>query len=83
MQSDGNSFCGDDVLDGFNMSYREEDSILKQKYERQISWDLYLGEFIFQKYFKKYFLKRNTAHNKKELIKLGFRATVVLVSIFV
>ena len=36
MQSDGNSFCGDVVLDGFNMSYRDEDSILEQKYENQI-----------------------------------------------
>ena len=41
MQSDGNNFCGDVVSDGFNMSYRDEDSILEQKYEKQISWDLY------------------------------------------
>ena len=33
MQSDGNSFCGDVVLDGFNMTYRDEGSILEQKYE--------------------------------------------------
>ena len=32
---------------------------------------------------KKMHLHRNTAHNNKELIKLGFRATVVLVCIFV
>ena len=41
MQSDGNSFCGDVVLDSFNMSFRDEDSILEQKYEKQISLDLY------------------------------------------
>ena len=46
MQSDGSSFCGDVVLDGFNMSYRDEDSILEQKYEKQISWDLYHEDFI-------------------------------------
>ena len=28
MQSDGNSFYGDIVLDSFNMSYIDEDSIL-------------------------------------------------------
>ena len=33
MQSDRNSFCGDVVLDSFNMVYRDEDSILYQKYE--------------------------------------------------
>ena len=40
MKSDGNSFCGDVVLNSFNMSYRDEDSILEQKYGVQISWDL-------------------------------------------
>ena len=30
MQSDGNSFCGDVVLDGSNMSDRDKDSILDQ-----------------------------------------------------
>ena len=30
MQSDGNSICGDDVLDNFNMVYRDKDSILDQ-----------------------------------------------------
>ena len=45
MQSDGNSFCGDVVWDGFNMSYRDEDSILEQQYENKISWDLYYEDF--------------------------------------
>ena len=31
MQSDGNSFCGDVVLDSFNMSYRDKDSILEKQ----------------------------------------------------
>ena len=47
MQSDGNSFCGKVVSDGFNMSYKDEDSILEQKYEKQISGDLYHKDFIF------------------------------------
>ena len=49
MQSDGNSFYGDVVLDGFNMSFRDEDSILEQKYKNQISWDLYYEDYIFHK----------------------------------
>ena len=41
MQSDGNSFCGDVVLDSFNMSSREKDNILyqctyKNKFDRNI-----------------------------------------------
>ena len=38
MQSDGNSFCGDVVLDSFNMEYSDEDSILDKKYVKQIFW---------------------------------------------
>ena len=34
MQSDGNSFCGNVVLDSFNKAYRNEDSILDQIYVR-------------------------------------------------
>ena len=40
MQSDKNRLCGDVVLNGFNMSYRDEDNILDQKYEKQLSWEL-------------------------------------------
>ena len=53
MQSDGNIFCGYVILDGFIMSERDEDSILEQKYEKQISWDLNFEDFIFQKYLNK------------------------------
>ena len=53
MQSDGNSFCGYGVLDNFNTVYRDYDSILEQKYEKQISWDLYYEDFIFLKWLKK------------------------------
>ena len=38
-QSDRNSFWGDVVLDSFNMAH--EDSVLDQKYEKQISRDRY------------------------------------------
>ena len=46
-QSDGNRFCGDVVFDSFNMAYRDEDSILDQKYEKQVFWDLYYEDFKF------------------------------------
>ena len=45
MQSDRNRFSGDVVLDSVYMSYREEDSISDQKYEKQISRDLYYEDF--------------------------------------
>ena len=35
MQSDGNSFYGDVVLDSFNMVYSDEDSIKDRKYENE------------------------------------------------
>ena len=57
MQSDGNSFCGDVVLDGFNMSYRDEDSILEQKYEKQITWDLII-KISFSKVIKENAFKK-------------------------
>ena len=42
MQSDGNSFIGDGVLDSFKMSYRDEDSILDQKYESKYYYFYYI-----------------------------------------
>ena len=47
MQSDGNRFYGYVVLDSFNMAYRHEDSVLDQKYEKQISRDRYYKDFEF------------------------------------
>ena len=41
VQSDWNSFCGDVVLYSFNMAYRHEDSVLDQKYDFQISRNLW------------------------------------------
>ena len=47
MQSAWDSFCVDVVLDSFTMPYRDEDSILDQKYRKQISLDLYYEDFEF------------------------------------
>ena len=43
MQSDGNSFGGDVVLDSFNKTYRDEDSSLDHK---QKCSEFYYGDFI-------------------------------------
>jgi len=48
MQSDGNSFYGDVVLDSFNMVYIDEDSILDERYVKRIFWDLYYKDFQFE-----------------------------------
>ena len=46
-------------------------------------WYIYYEVFKFKEGLKKMNIQRNTAHKKKEFIKLGFSATVVLVCIFV
>ena len=38
MQSDGNGFCGDVVLNIFNKASRDEDSILDQAYTGKYFW---------------------------------------------
>ena len=45
IQSDGNRFCRDVVLDSFNMAYGYADSVLDQKYEKKIYRDLYNKDF--------------------------------------
>ena len=49
----GTVSIGDVELDSFNVSYRDEDSILDQKYEKQIFWALYYEDFKFWKGLKK------------------------------
>ena len=48
MQSDGICFYGNVVLDSFNNASRDKDSILDQKYEKQIFLDLYYEDFNFK-----------------------------------
>ena len=57
MRSDGNRFCGNVVLDSFHMVYRHDDSVLDQKFEKQISRDCYYKDFkVIEEnaYLKKY-----------------------------
>ena len=53
MQSDENSFWGDVVLESFSMAYRDEGSILDQKYEKQIFCVLYYDDFLYWNWSKK------------------------------
>ena len=45
IQSDGNSFCGDVVLDSFNKASRDEDNILDQKYKSKYVWKYFYDDF--------------------------------------
>ena len=80
MQSDGNSFCGDVVLDSFNVEYRNEDSILDQIWKTDILKfcyeDFKIYEWLNECTFKE--IEHITTRNSKNL---GFTATVVLVCI--
>ena len=53
MQSDGNSFGGDIVLESVNMVSGGEDNILDQIYENQIFSDFYYKDFLFKTWLKK------------------------------
>ena len=50
---------GDVVMDSFNMAYNDEDSILDQKYEKQIFWDFYYEDFCILRVIEEYaYLKK-------------------------
>ena len=53
MQSDGNSFGGDVVLDNVNTLSSFEDSILDQMHEKQMFSCLHFEDFKFLKKLKK------------------------------
>ena len=47
MQSDGNSFCGDVVMDSVHTASRDKDNILDQIYKKQKCSDIYKDDFDF------------------------------------
>ena len=57
MQSDGNSFWGDAVLDNLNMACMDEGSILDQKYKNHNFLDLHHEELNFKSDFDKRIFK--------------------------
>ena len=78
MQSDGNSFWGDVVLDNFNMAYRAKESILDKNMNIK-TFGMFIMMILNLRLVEEMHIKRKTAHNNMELIKLGVSATVVLV----
>ena len=52
MQSDGNSFFGDVVLDSFNKASRGEDDILDQIYKSKYVWIIFRMILILSNYTK-------------------------------
>ena len=50
MQSDGNSFCGDVVLNSFNKVYRDEDNILDQVYKWKYVRMIFIMMILHEKY---------------------------------
>ena len=69
MQSEGNSFCRDVVLNIFNMAYRDKDSILTEKYEKQIFWELVMK---IMKLLKKMLICKKYSTEAKRIDKIGF-----------
>ena len=83
MQSDGNSFSGDVVLDSINMAQRDLDSILNQMYQKQMFQDLFMKILNDKSDSEKAYLQSSTSLYNKELTNLGFGATPMVVSISV
>ena len=83
MQSYGDSFSGDVVLESSIMASRDEGSVLDQIYEAQIFLDFYHEDLTCLEYLRKMDIWRNAALYNKELIKLSLSDTLMLVCIFV
>ena len=80
MQSDRNSFCGDVVLDGFNIVMK---TVFKSKSMKSKYLVIFIRKILYLELIEENaYLKKYSMHNNKELTKLGFMSTVVLVSIF-
>ena len=54
MQSDGNSFCGDVVLNRFNKASRDEGNNLDQVYKSKCVWIFIMMILILYKIIKKF-----------------------------
>ena len=70
IESDGNSFCGDVVLGSFHMSYRDQDNILEQKYEKQNIMGILLWRFnIFGVIEEQFIIKEIYGHISQQGVK--------------
>ena len=70
MQSEGNRFGGDVVLDRVNMAYRDIDSILDQKYKRRHFFIIAIKILSLKSIWRNCISISITAHYNKELMKL-------------
>ena len=77
MQSDGNSFCEDVVLDSFNKASRNEDNILDQVYKSKYAWI-----FIMMILIRKFDKTTAVALKPNYMSSLLLRAVFLLICIF-
>ena len=82
MQSDRNSFCGDVILDSFNMTYRDEGPNLLNKLWKANLLGPLLWRFLILRLIEENVYLKDTAYNNKEPINWGFSATSVILIIF-
>ena len=86
MQSDGNSYCGDVVLDSFNIIYSDEDSISDQTYESE-SFEIVIRKILnIKRDWRKFIFKEILyiiSGTHEIIIIIFFFFSVVLVCIFV
>ena len=64
MQSDGNSFCGDVVLDSFNIANKDEDNILDKMFQSKYVWINIMMILIFLWHFTKVHTNTTVALNQ-------------------
>ena len=64
----GSVFAGMSSWKALKLTYRDEDSIIDQSYQKQIFWDLYYEYFNFKEWLRKVHIKRNRALNNEELV---------------
>ena len=75
LQSDGNSFCGDVVLESFNEASRDEENIFAQIYVCLCS-DYYYDDFISLYHYKKMHTNTTVA------LKPNFINSILLCAVF-
>ena len=80
MQSDGNSLCGDVILNSFNKASRDEDNILDQVYESKYVRICIMMILIFFKIIRK--SNANVALNPNFMSSLLLRAVFLVICIF-
>ena len=76
MQSDGNSFCGDVVLDSFNKTSQDIENILYQIYKSKYVRIIIMMILIF------YNIIRNSILTLAVALKPNFKSSLLLCAVF-